>query len=229
MVAEGALMSVWQWFTDPANWTGPDGIPVRTAQHLMISFVAMAIAMVIALPIGLILGHQGKGEVFAVNVGNVGRAIPTFGLLIIFASTTLIGVGDWAAILALAIFAIPPLLTNTFTGLRQVTPQSVDAAAGMGMSGAQVLTKVEVPQAMPIIAAGVRTAAVQVVATASLAAFVGGGGLGTYVINGFATADTTLIIAGSILIAAISLLAELVLSQIQKAATPKGLREREPS
>lgn len=222
-------MSVWQWFTDPANWTGPDGIPVRTAQHLMISFVAMAIAMVIALPIGLILGHQGKGEVFAVNVGNVGRAIPTFGLLIIFASTTLIGVGDWAAILALAIFAIPPLLTNTFTGLRQVTPQSVDAAAGMGMSGAQVLTKVEVPQAMPIIAAGVRTAAVQVVATASLAAFVGGGGLGTYVINGFATADTTLIIAGSILIAAISLLAELVLSQIQKAATPKGLREREPS
>ena len=222
-------MSVWQWFTDPANWTGPDGIPVRTAQHLMISFIAMAIAMVIALPIGLILGHQGKGEVFAVNVGNVGRAIPTFGLLIIFASTTLIGVGDWAAILALAIFAIPPLLTNTFTGLRQVTPQSVDAAAGMGMSGAQVLTKVEVPQAMPIIAAGVRTAAVQVVATASLAAFVGGGGLGTYVINGFATADTTLIIAGSILIAAISLLAELVLSQIQKAATPKGLREREPS
>lgn len=222
-------MSVWQWFTDPANWTGPDGIPVRTAQHLMISLIAMAIALVIALPIGLILGHLGKGEVFAVNVGNVGRAIPTFGLLIIFASSTLIGVGYWAAILALAIFAIPPLLTNTFTGLRQVTPQSVDAAAGMGMSGSQVLTKVEVPQAMPIIAAGVRTAAVQVVATASLAAFVGGGGLGTYVINGFATADTTLIIAGSILIAAISLIAEVVLSRVQKAATPKGLRIREKS
>ena len=219
-------MSVWQWFTDPANWTGPDGIPTRTAQHLTISLIAMAIAMVIALPVGLVLGHLGKGELFAVNIGNVGRAIPTFGLLIIFASTAVIGVGPVAAILALAIFAIPPLLTNTFTGLRQVTPASVDAASGMGMSGTQVLTRVEVPQAMPVIAAGVRTAAVQVVATASLAAFVGGGGLGTYVINGFATADTTLIIAGSILIAGISILAELVLSQVQKYATPKGLRAR---
>lgn len=220
-------MSVWEWFTDPANWSGPDGIPVRTLEHLQISLLAMVIALAIALPVGLVLGHLGKGELFAVNVGNVGRAIPTFGLLIIFASTAAIGVGPLAAVLALAIFAIPPLLTNTFTGLRQVTPSSVDAASGMGMSGTQVLARVEVPQAMPVIAAGVRTAAVQVVATASLAAFVGGGGLGTYVVNGFATADNTQIIAGSILIAGISILAEVILSQVQKAATPRGLRMRE--
>lgn len=217
-------MSVWEWFTDPANWTGPNGIPVRTLQQIVISLLAMAIALVVALPIGLYLGHRGIGETFAINVANVGRAIPTFGLLIIFASSEAIGVGDAAAVLALAIFAIPPLLTNTFTGLREVDPASRDAASGMGMSGPQMLTRVEIPQAIPVIAAGIRTATVQVVATASLAALVGGGGLGRYVIDGFAVADTTLIIAGSILIALLAIVAEAILAWGQRRVTPKGLR-----
>ena len=145
-------MSVWQWFTDPANWTGPNGIPTRTLQHIWISFAAMAIAVAVALPLGLLLGHKRKGTVLASNVGNVGRAVPTLGVLIILASIAAIGVGDLAAILALAIFAIPPLLTNTFTGIAGVDDEVRDAAVGMGMGGAAVLWRVELPLAVPLVA-----------------------------------------------------------------------------
>jgi len=154
----------------------------------------MLIALVIAMPIGLILGHKGKGAFLANNIGNIGRAVPVLGVLIIFASITVIGVGDVAAVLALALFAIPPLLTNTITGISEVDPEVRDAARGLGLSGSQMLRKVELPLAVPLVAAGVRTATVQVVATASLAAIVGSGGLGRYVVDGFATQDTTLIL-----------------------------------
>lgn len=217
-------MSVWAWFTDPTNWSGPNGIPVRTGQHIVISAAAMLIALAVALPIGLILGHKRTGTVLATNIGNVGRAVPTLGVLIILASITAIGVGDTAAILALAIFAIPPLLTNTFTGIAGVDEDVRDAAKGMGMGGAMVLWRVEIPLAIPLLAAGVRTATVQVVATASLAAVVGSGGLGRYVVDGFALQDSTLIVAGAILTAAISLAAEGVMAGVQRIVTPKGIR-----
>jgi len=220
----GDLMNVWQWFTDPANWSGPNGIPVRTAQHLFISASAMLIAMAIALPIGLYLGHRRVGTVIAQNVGNIGRAVPTLAVLIILASITIIGVGDLAAILALALFAIPPLLTNTFAGLADVDDEVRGAAEGMGLSGMQVLRRVEIPLAIPLIAAGIRTATVQVVATASLAAVVGSGGLGRYVVDGFALQDGTLIVAGALLTAAISLAAEGVMALVQRGVTPQGLR-----
>ncbi len=171
-------MGVIQWFTDPANWTGENGIPVRTLQQIEISLWAMAIALVIALPIALTLGHLRKGMVLATNIGNVGRAVPTLGVLTILASIPEIGIGNLAAILALALFAIPPVLTNTYTGLASVDDEVRDAARGMGMGGMGILSKVEVPLAVPLIAAGIRTATVQVVATASLAALVGSGGLG---------------------------------------------------
>jgi len=216
-------MNVLQWFTDPANWSGPNGIPVRTWQHIYISAAAVLIAMAIALPIGLYLGHRRVGTALASNIGNIGRAIPTLALLIIFASIALIGVGDLAAILALALFAVPPLLTNTFAGLAGVDEEVRDAAEGMGMSGAAVLWRVELPLAVPLIAAGIRTATVQVVATASLAAIVGSGGLGRYVVDGFALQDGTLIVAGAILTAAISLIAEGVMAAGQRAITPRGL------
>lgn len=217
-------MSVVEWFTDPANWSGPNGIPVRTLQHVAISAAAMLIACAVALPVGLVLGHARKGTFLATNVGNIGRAIPTLGVLIILASIAAIGVGDLAAVLALALFAIPPLLTNTFTGITGVDSDVRDAAAGMGMSGAAVLWRVELPLAVPLVAAGVRTATVQVVATTSLAAVVGSGGLGRYVVDGFALQDTTLIVAGAILTAAISLAAEGVMALIQRGVTPKGIR-----
>lgn len=218
-------MSVWEWFTDPANWTGENGIPVRTWEQLEISFFAMAIALVIALPVALTLGHLRKGVFLATNVGNIGRAVPTLGVLTILASIPEIGIGNLAAILALALFAIPPVLTNTFTGIASVDDEVRDAANGMGMGGFAILSKVEVPLAMPLIAAGIRTATVQVVATASLAALVGGGGLGRYVVDGFALQDNTLIVAGAILTALLAMAAELLLSFLQRRVTPKGLRQ----
>lgn len=218
------VVSVIEWFTDPANWTGENGIPVRTWQQIEISLWAMAIALVIALPIALVLGHKRKGMFLATNVGNIGRAVPTLGVLTILASIPEIGIGNLAAILALALFAIPPVLTNTYTGLAGVDDEVRDAARGMGMSGTGILGRVEVPLAIPLIAAGIRTATVQVVATASLAALVGSGGLGRYVVDGFALQDNTLIIAGAILTAGLAVIAELVLSQVQRMVTPKGLR-----
>jgi osmoprotectant transport system permease protein len=224
-VGEGeGVVNVISWFTDPANWSGPNGIPTRTLQHILISAAAMIIALAVALPVGLILGHARRGTFLATNVGNVGRAVPTLGVLIIFASITAIGVGDLAAILALALFAIPPLLTNTFTGIAGVDDEVRDAARGMGMGGAAVLWRVEVPLALPLLAAGVRTATVQVVATASLAAVVGSGGLGRYVVDGFALQDSTLIVAGAILTAAISLAAEGFMAVVQRVVTPRGIR-----
>lgn len=220
-------MSVWQWFTDPANWSGENGIPLRFWQQIYISAIAMAIALVIALPIGIILGHLGKGGFLAINVGNVGRAIPTFGVLVILASWAPIGVGNVAAIIALAVFAIPPLLTNAYTGVRAVDGELRDAARGMGMTGRQVLVRVELPNSVPLISAGVRTATVQVVATASLAALVGGGGLGVYVVQGFAIQDNTLLIAGAILTAIVAIAAELAMSVGQRRVTPRGLKLRD--
>jgi osmoprotectant transport system permease protein len=221
-------MSLWQWFTDPANWTGPNGIPVRTAEQIVMSLAAMALALAVAMPIALTLGPLRRGVALTTNIGNIGRAVPTLALLIILASIPEIGVGNLAAVLALAIFAIPPLLTNTFRGVAGVDEEVLDAARGMGMSGRQLLWRVEVPLAVPLIAAGIRTATVQVVATASLAALVGGGGLGRYVVDGFAVQDTTLILAGAILTAALALASEGVLALLQRAVTPKGLRGAMP-
>lgn len=217
-------MTVIEWFTDPANWTGSNGIPIRTWEQIRMSLLAMLIALVIAMPIALTLGHLRKGVFLATNLGNIGRAVPTLGVLIILASIPLIGIGDSAAVLALALFAIPPLLTNTFAGISGVDPQVRDAARGMGMGGMRILTRVEVPLAMPLIAAGVRTATVQVVAVASLAALVGGGGLGRYVVDGFALQDNTLIVAGAILTGVLAISADGVLALVQRALTPRGLR-----
>lgn len=219
------MMGVIEWFTDPANWTGPNGIPVRTWEQIEISLLAMLIALVVALPIALILGHLRKGVFLATNVGNIGRAVPTLGVLTILASIPEIGIGNLAAILALALFAIPPVLTNTFTGIASVDDEVIDAARGMGMGGPAILRKVELPLAVPLIAAGIRTATVQVVATASLAALVGSGGLGRYVVDGFALQDNTLIIAGAILTALLAIVAELFLAFVQRRVTPKGLRQ----
>ena len=217
-------MSVWEWFTDPANWTGYNGIPIRTWEQIEISFWAMVIALAIAMPIALILGHQRRGIFLATNVGNIGRAIPTLGVLTILASIPEIGIGNFAAILALALFAIPPLLTNTFAGIASVDEEVLDAANGIGMGGFRILSRVEPPLALPLIAAGIRTATVQVVATASLAALVGSGGLGRYVVDGYSLQDNTLIIAGAILTGLIAVIADLVLGFVERRITPKGLR-----
>ncbi len=217
-------LEVWQWLTEPAHWTGPDGVPIRTAEHLRISVTALLVAVVVALPIGIALGRSGRGSFLAFTIGNVGRAVPTFALLFIFASWDPVGVGDLSAILALVLFAIPPLLTNTYIGLREVDVDAKDAAVGLGMTSRQRLWRVELPLAVPLVAAGLRTTTVQVVATASLAAFVGGGGLGRYIVDGFGQQDTVLVVSGVVLIATLCLVTEGVLAVLQRVVTPPPLR-----
>jgi osmoprotectant transport system permease protein len=213
------------WLNDPLNWQGPQGVPHLTWEHLYISGMAVGIAAAVAMPLALTLGHTGRGGGFTLVVTNVSRAIPTLALLTVF-SATAIGFGNRATIIALAVFAIPPLLTNTYVGVREVDPDVVEAARGMGLSGWAVLARVELPLAVPLIAAGVRTAAVQVVATATLAALVGGGGLGVIINTGFGQQDEGQIIAGGILVAALALVTEIVLALVQRWVTPGRSRPR---
>jgi osmoprotectant transport system permease protein len=212
------------WLTDPAQWSGPDGIPVRTLQHLWYSVLATAIAAAISLPIGVYIGHTGRGAVFAVNLTNLGRAIPSLGIIILM--FTVFGFGIAPVLITLFALAIPPIVTNSYIGVRSVDPDVRQAAEGMGMRGRQVLWQVELPMAMPLIMAGIRTSAVQVVATATLAAFVGLGGLGRYLIDGLAQRDLAEVVGGAILVAVLSLLTELVLGRVQTMVVSKGLAER---
>lgn len=215
-----SLKAALVWLNDPLNWQGPQGVPHLTGEHLLISGAAVALAALVAMPLAMLLGHTGRGGGLTVVLTNVSRAIPTLALLTIF-SATAIGFGDRATVIALAVFSIPPLLTNTYVGIRGVDSDVVEAARGMGLSGVAVLGRVELPLALPLIAAGVRTAAVQAVATATLAALVGGGGLGVVISVGFGQQDRGQIIAGGVLVALLALMTELVLSQVQRVVTPR--------
>jgi osmoprotectant transport system permease protein len=212
------------WLTDPAQWSGPDGIPVRLLQHLWYSLLATAIAAAIALPIGIWIGHTGRGALVAVNLTNLGRAIPSLGIIILM--FTLVGFGIVPVLVALVALAIPPIVTNSYIGVRSVDRDVREAAEGMGMRGRQVLWRVELPVAMPLIMAGIRTSAVQVVATATLAAFVGLGGLGRYLIDGLAQRDLPQVVGGAILVAVLSLATELVLGRVQTLVVSDGLAGR---
>ena len=212
---------VFAWLTDPAQWSGPDGIPVRTLQHLYYSLVATAIAAAIALPIGIWIGHTGRGALVAVNLTNLGRAIPTLGVIILVFQ--LAGFGFIPVLVSLVAIAVPPIVTNSYIGVRSVERDVRDAAEGMGMRGRQVLWQVELPVATPLIMAGIRTSAVQVVATATLAAYVGLGGLGRYLIDGLSQRDLSQVVGGAILVAVLSLLTELVLGRVQALVVPRGL------
>ena len=212
------------WLTDPAQWSGPDGIPVRTLQHLWYSVLATVIAAAIALPIGVYIGHTGRGAFFAVNLTNLGRAIPSLGIIILM--FTVFGFGIAPILITLFALAIPPIVTNSYIGVRSVDPDVRQAAEGMGMRGRQVLWQVELPIAMPLIMAGIRTSAVQVVATATLAAFIGLGGLGRYLIDGLAQRDIAEVVGGAILVAVLSLLTELALGRVQTMVVSEGLAER---
>jgi len=207
------------YLNDPFNWTRRNGILELLWVHLGISAVAVLAAMVLALPVGIALGASGRGGGAIVVLSNVSRAVPTLALLTLFAVSP-IGFGNRATTIALAVFAIPPILTNTYVGFRGVDADVREAARAMGMRRGQVIRKVDLPLALPLVMTGIRTAAVQVVATASLAALVGGGGLGRLVNLGFGQQDYGLIIAGAILIAALALLTEMVLVVVSWALTP---------
>ena len=212
------------WLTDPAQWSGPDGIPVRTLQHAYYAVLATTLAAAVALPIGIFIGHTGRGALVAVNLTNLGRALPTLGIIILV--FTLVGFGFTPVLVSLTALAVPPIVTNSYAGVRSVDREIREAAEGMGMRGRQVLWQVELPVAMPLIMAGIRTSAVQVVATATLAAVVGLGGLGRYLIDGFSQRDLPQVVGGAILVAVLSLLTELVLGRVQALVVSPGLAGR---
>jgi len=216
------LGSVVRWFLNPAHWHGDFGIPNRLEEHILMSVVATGAAALIALPVGLTLGHYGRGGAIAINISNVGRALPSFAILVL--AVQLVGIGATPAFLALVALAVPPMVTNSFVGMRDVNAELRDAARGLGMSDLRVLLRVELPNALPVVMAGVRTAGVQVVATATLAALVGWGGLGRFIIDGFSQLDYVQVFAGALLVVVLSAAAELVLALLQRALTPAGLR-----
>jgi osmoprotectant transport system permease protein len=223
-------VNAWEWLTDPGNWSGPGGIATRLLEHLEISGTAVAIAVVVAVPAGLVIGHTRRAEFLAVQLANLGRAIPSFAILsvsylIILQVAPTLAFGFAPTVVAMVALAVPPILTNTYVGVQQVDRDDVDAARGMGMTGMQVLRTLEVPLAAPLIVAGCRVAAVQVVATATLAALIGGGGLGRFIVDGFATQDHAEMVGGAILVAALAVATEGAFGLVARATAPR-LRSR---
>jgi osmoprotectant transport system permease protein len=216
------LRETLQWLADPAHWQGSDGIPTRLIEHLHLSIESVAIGAVIALPVGIVLGHYGRFGNLAINISNVGRAVPSFGILVI--AFFVFGLGDLPIILALTALAVPPMVTNSYVALREVDADVKDAARGMGYRELAQVLRVELPLAVPLIMAGVRTSAVQVVATTTLAALIAGGGLGRYIVDGLARSDNPRLLAGAVLVAALALATELLLAGLQRAMVPRGIR-----
>lgn len=215
------LSDIIGWLGNGDNWTGPNGALALLGQHIALSLAALVVATVLVIPLGLWLGHIGKGGVLALNVGNVGRAVPTFAILVLltlapapFGSTVV------TVVTSLVLFAIPPILTNTYIGVREVDRVAVDAARGVGMSGWQVLRRVELPLAAPLIVQGLRLGGVQVVATATIAALVGAGGLGRLITQGFSRQDQAMLLSGAVLVAALALILEGAFEVVQRLVAP---------
>lgn len=215
------LAQVFEFFTTSGNYWGDAGIVHRMGEHAVMSLAAMLTALALALPVGLVLGHTGRGALLAINVSNLGRAVPSFAIIVLMAS--IVGIGAKPAYIALVALAVPPIVTNTFTAIREVDADVRESAVGMGLTGTQVLRRVEVPIGLPLIMAGIRTSAVQVVATATLAALVGWGGLGRYIVDGLATRDFLRVFVGAVLVALLSLATEVGLGALQRAVVPRGL------
>jgi osmoprotectant transport system permease protein len=215
-----------RWFADPAHWQGTHGVPARILEHLELSALAVAIAVLIAGPIALYLGHHGRGGFIAINVANIGRALPSFALLgfgLLIAISLGLGLGFWPTMFMLVPLAIPPIVTNTFVAVREVDRDVVDAARGMGLAEWQILRSIEIPLGLPLILAGIRTAAVNVVATATLGAVVAGGALGRFIVDGFAVRDYDQLVAGALLVALLAVVTEVSFGALERATVPPGM------
>jgi osmoprotectant transport system permease protein len=200
---------------------GPDEVLEKLASHLKVSGAAFAAAVLVALPVGVWLGHRGRGEGLAIAIGNAGRAIPELALIAFLVA--FVGIGFLNVTIALAVLGIPPILTNSFVGIRQVNPSAVEASRGMGMTDWEVIRKVELPLAMPTIFTGLRTAAINIIATATIATLAGETTLGDFIINRNVFGDAG-VLAGAILVALLAITVELVLAGIQRLVTPRGLK-----
>lgn len=226
MSGSSALGDAIRYLNDPLSWTGRSGILELLGDHLWMTALAVALAAAVALPVGVWLGHARRGSAVVVAAANLTRALPTLALLYIF--TAALGLGQLPTILAVAIFAVPPILSNAVVGLTEVDPAARDAGLGMGMSSRRLLTQVEIPLAMPLIGAGLRTAVVQVIATVSLASLVGGGGLGLIITNGIFTQRWGQALAGAFLVVVLALGMEALLAAVQRVLTPAPMRAARP-
>jgi osmoprotectant transport system permease protein len=212
---------------DPASWSGADGLGAQLIQQLLLTVTALALACAIGLPLALWLGHVGRGGVLAVNVSNVGRAVPTFAVLVLLSvgpvGTAVLGPygrAGLATLVALVLFAMPPIITNAYVGMREVDREVVEAATGMGMRGRELFSRVELPLAAPLVMTGVRLALVQVWATASIAALVAGPGLGNTITLGFENQDVARVLGGAILVAGVALILEGLLALAERWLDP---------
>lgn len=217
------------WILDPGHWQGADGIPTRIAEHLAISIPSVLAAAALALPVGLAIGHTGRGATLAVNLANIGRAVPSYAVMVIVLPISIrwnadLGLDVIPTVVAMVLLAIPPILVNAYAGIRSVDPEVVEAARAMGMRGREILARVELPLALPVIVGGLRTATVQVIATATLGAIIAYGGLGRYLIDGIARNEDGRLFAGVILVAGLALAAEGGLALVQRLVTPLGVR-----
>ena len=226
----GVFAQAFEWLSDPVNWSWSEGgeIPHRIVQHLAYSGVAVALACLIAVPAGMLIGHTRRAEFVAVSVANLGRAIPSFAILSIVyqlmlsaPATQSIAFGPGPIVVAMFLLSVPPILTNTYVGIQQVDPDTVEAARGMGLTGRQIVRRLELPLAAPLILTGIRTAAVQVIATVTLAALIAGGGLGRPIVDGLATQDPGQYVGGAILVSALAVVAEVVFGGIARLAAPR--------
>jgi len=223
----GLLGDVLAWFADPATWQGPDGVPHRLLEHGLLTLVALVAALLLGVPIALWLGHRHQGGAVLVNLANVGRAVPIIALLSLL-SLGAVGAADFgpfgraglATLITLALFALPPIVLGAYSGVLGVDPDVVEAARGMGLSEGEVLRRVELPLAMPLLVSGIRLALVQVWATATVAALVAGPGLGRIITHGYDANRPSEVIGGSIVVAAIALLLEVAMVFAQRAADP---------
>jgi len=221
------FVDTFRWFTDPDHYTGSNAVQVRVFEHLELSALAVVVAAAIALPIGLYLGHTGRLAFIALNIANIGRALPSLALLAFalpIAFSLGLGLGFWPTLISLIPLALPPMMTNTYAGIRGVDRDVIEAARGMGLSEIGILRRVEAPLALPLILAGARTAAVNVVATATLGALVAGGGLGRYIVDGLALQEYDRLFAGALLVAGLAILVEIAFGRFEARSVSPGLR-----
>ena len=222
------VLDAWAYLADPGSWTGPGGMLQLLGQQLLLTGTALALACLVGLPVALWLGHLGRGGFLAINISNIGRAVPTFALLALLVTADWPGTASFgpygraglSTLLALTLFALPPLITNSYVAVREVPADVRQAADGMGMTGVQKFARVELPLALPLVASGVRLALVQVWATATIAAMVAGPGLGRVITDGFFRSNYGKGIAGAVVVAAVALLLEVLAALLQRLADP---------
>lgn len=220
------MINYFGYLFDGANWgwATAGSLPHLLLQHVVYTLVTVLIAAAIALPVGLLIGHTNRGAFLAINIGNAGRSLPTFGLLSLM--VTLVGIGTLPVLVALVVLAVPPILAATYAGIRSVDRSAVDAAVGMGMRPRQVLFKAEVPMALPLIVSGLRSATLQVCATATVAAYVGLGGLGRLLIDGLSFNEYDRVFAGAVLVALLAITLDLLGAAAERAIVSPGVSSR---